>query len=152
MLSPYIFYLSLPPSFSPSLLSPSLLLSLPPSLPPSSLPPLLLSLPPAVQVSCGFEGSTSYIVQETSGEFELCVGVYPALRFNFTVNITTVDGSASESDIARQFLRPLSLCESVSDTGKVLYILCLSACLLGRYYFSRHCFQYQRCKGSLLLL
>ncbi|CAI8016676.1 FRAS1-related extracellular matrix protein 2, partial [Geodia barretti] len=54
-----------------------------------------------VQVSCGFEGSTSYIVQETSGEFELCVGVYPALRFNFTVNLTTVDGSAtSGSDYA----------------------------------------------------
>jgi hypothetical protein len=54
-----------------------------------------------VQVSCGFEGSTSYIVQETAGEFELCVGVHPSLRFNFTVNLTTVDGSAtSGSDYA----------------------------------------------------
>ena len=63
--------------------------------------PLSLSLspflPPAVQVTCGFEGSTGYIAQETSDDLELCVSV-PAgtLRFNFSVNFTTVDGSASE--------------------------------------------------------
>ena len=51
----------------------------------------------AVQVSCGFE-STDSIVQETVGSVEVCVGVPSSqvLQFQFSLTITTVDGSASE--------------------------------------------------------
>lgn len=49
-----------------------------------------------VQVSCGFE-TTDSIVQETVGEVDVCVSVptTQVLQFNFTLNIRTVDGSAS---------------------------------------------------------
>ena len=52
----------------------------------------------AVQVSCGFEGGAGYIVLENGGLVEVCVSVPTSqqLQFNFTLNLTTVDGSASE--------------------------------------------------------
>ena len=52
----------------------------------------------AVQVSCGFEGGAGYIVLENGRLVEVCVSVPTSqlLQFNFTLNLTTVDGSASE--------------------------------------------------------
>ena len=51
-----------------------------------------------MQVSCGFEGGAGYIVLENGGLVEVCVSVPTSqqLQFNFTLNLTTVDGSASE--------------------------------------------------------